>query len=274
LALTLRKGLLMDRPPEDSGDLGSVLDLGAGNMAILEERLGALERELEMRDELLAIAAHELRNPMAAIALQVDAALSIAKRGADEAAPQVVARLEALRRQVNQFIKRSTTLLEVAQIRSGALVLNVERVDLVHVVKSVVETYRVELETKNIRLDLRAPRVLWGMWDRARLEHVVGHLVSNAIKYGEHRPIRITVRPAGMHALLAVRDHGAGVARDQLPRIFDLIDDSTSRDAGGFGVGLWLASRIVGAHAGTMTARRGFSGGTRFVVRLPRERRS
>jgi signal transduction histidine kinase len=109
-----------------------------------------------------------------------------------------------------------------------------------------------------------------GRWDRLRLDQVVTNLVSNAVKYGEGRPIEIVVVAQDGRARLEVTDHGIGIAAHHQERVFERFERAvTDRRYAGFGLGLWITSRIVDEFGGTMSLRSELGAGSTFIVELP-----
>jgi signal transduction histidine kinase len=110
-----------------------------------------------------------------------------------------------------------------------------------------------------------------GRWDSFRLEQMVTNLVSNAIKYGDGKPIEIAVENGSKTARLVVRDNGIGIAEKELPRVFEPFHRSTSdRRYSGLGLGLHITSQIVRAHGGEIQVKSQVGSGSSFIVELPR----
>ncbi len=127
-------------------------------------------------------------------------------------------------------------------------------------------------QAANARSILRAEVMegVVGAWDRMALEQVIENLISNAIKYGEGKPIVVTLIADAGTALLAVRDEGIGIAPQDQERIFGHFERAvTRRTQGGFGVGLWIASRLVRAMRGDIAVASQPGAGATFTVTLP-----
>lgn len=112
-----------------------------------------------------------------------------------------------------------------------------------------------------------------GQWDRSRLEQLLSNLVTNAIKYGLGRPIDVAVEADDARVKLSVRDRGIGISAPDQQRIFGRFERAVSdRNYAGFGLGLWIARKIVEAHKGTIRVESQENQGACFVVELPRSR--
>jgi signal transduction histidine kinase len=142
-------------------------------------------------------------------------------------------------------------------------------VDLVQLADEVCREADRQAAAGGVLLVLDAATPVRGNWDRARVKQIISSLVSNAIRYGGGR-IEVGVRMRDDGAELSVRDHGAGIHPEILPRLFDAFDQDRARGSGGFGVGLWVVKTLAVAMRGTVTAENCESGGARFCVVLPR----
>ena len=233
-----------------------------------ERRLrNAAERASQAKDEFLAMLGHELRNPLASIrnaalaagldASRKDRSLGIIRRGADQLARLV------------------DDLLDAARITQGKISLQVERLPFAGVVGRAVDATRQLFEERAHRVTVSFPRSPLDLdGDQTRLEQVVVNLLTNAAKYTEHGGfIEVTLTQEGQEGVLRVRDNGVGIAREMLPRVFDLFaqgERELDRAPGGLGIGLTVVRRIVELHEGRVEAHSdGIGTGAEFVVRLP-----
>ncbi len=236
----------------------------------LERTIAALREAVRARDEFLAIAAHELRNPMHALALQVTVMLSVAHRKGDR---ELVERLEKVQLTVDRYVRRATVLLDVSRITTGGLHLDRERFDMVPVVCAVLDAASAEATFHQVELRPSLPPTLSGRWDRLAVEQVAGNLLSNALKYGAGAPVDVTLARDGDDAVLTVRDRGIGISEEDQRRIFERFEQVVGpHSRGGFGIGLWLARSLVEAHGGSIAIESTPGRGSAFTVRLPIER--
>jgi CheY-like chemotaxis protein/two-component sensor histidine kinase len=183
--------------------------------------------------------------------------------------------LAIVRRGTDQLARLVDDLLDVARITQGKIGLRRERVRFASVVERAVETTRQLVEERAHRLTVSLPQgALEVDGDQTRLEQVVGNLITNAAKYTESGGrIEVTVEHHGDEAVLSVRDNGAGIAPDVLPRVFDLFtqgERGLERAPGGLGIGLTVVRRITELHGGRVEAHSdGLGTGAQFIVRLP-----
>lgn len=236
----------------------------------LSARIAALEHQLRVRDDLLSIAAHELRNPMHALLLQVSAALRVARAGG---ASVLVRRLERVQQLVDRYVKRASLLLDVARINATRRQLQLEDLDFAQVVREVVDSYTAEAEFHRCSLVTEVPDRLPGRWDRLGAEQIVSNLVSNAIKFGAGGPIRVELAVEGDGAWLQfqISDQGIGIAAEDQSRIFGRFEQLPVQglNPGGAGLGLWLVRELVEVHGGCISLVSAPGRGATFTVKLP-----
>ncbi|HEU4620958.1 MAG TPA: PAS domain S-box protein, partial [Burkholderiaceae bacterium] len=228
-------------------------------------------READRRkDEFLAMLAHELRNPLA----PVRNGLHILRlKNADDAIRKNVVGM--MERQVAQMVRLVDDLLEVSRITRGKIELRRERVDLVSIVHSAIETASPSIEASkhHLTIDLPAEPVVLDA-DPVRLAQVIANLLNNAAKYTEEGGrIEVRARREGPLVAVSIRDTGMGIPPEMLHRVFDLftqIDRTLGRAQGGLGIGLALVKRLVDMHGGTVDVHsEGRGMGCEFTVRLP-----
>jgi len=240
-------------------------------LVILQRQNAELAEAVAARDTFIAVAAHELRNPMTPMLGQVELLLSGVQSGR-YSPEQITVRLERVRGLLNHYINRAVVLLDVSRITSGKLRLSPAPCDLAVVLTAVVETFADAARHSGSRIDTDLPTSLPGTWDQLALEQIIDNLVSNAIKYGASQPImaRLTGSDGAVH--LQVCDGGPGIPADNRIRIFERFERvvGTSDRHSGFGVGLWVVRQLVEAMGGTIAVEDAQDGGTIFNVFLPR----
>jgi CheY-like chemotaxis protein/two-component sensor histidine kinase len=166
-------------------------------------------------------------------------------------------------------------LLDVSRITRGKVELRLEELDLIEVIVRAVETVRPLIDSRKHRLTVSQPgRPIRVQGDPTRLAQVIGNLLNNAAKYTEEGgQITVCLEREGDEAVLRIRDTGAGISAEMLPKVFDLfiqVDRTIDRSQGGLGVGLTLVRSLVEMHGGSTQAfSAGVGKGSEFVVRLP-----
>ncbi len=178
--------------------------------------------------------------------------------------------LNTAQRQVRRLVALINNLLDVTRITSGRLTLSRTRADLTQLVSMVTGNLQDAVKRSRSELVIGTHGPVVGHWDPAVLETVVSNLISNALKFGEGKPIQVTVDCEGDLARLVVVDHGLGIAPEEQSRIFQRFERAVpSKHFGGFGIGLWVARQGVEAHGGTIQVSSGRGTGSVFVVTLP-----
>ncbi len=226
-----------------------------------------LEAALKARDDFIAVAAHELRNPLNVLHLSLQL---LHRMVADPAAlPKIRGFLEKSRAKLDCLSFLVDRLLDVTRIQAGKLALRREDFDLSELVNEVVSRHReanpeitVLIESENAR----------GVWDCFRIDQAITNLISNAIKYGMKKPILVKVLATDGATAIVVRDQGIGLAAGDLDRIFNRFERAVPYSyREGLGLGLWIAKRIIEAHGGTISAQGELGKGSEFTLRLPRQ---
>jgi len=223
-----------------------------------------LAEAVAARDEFIAIAAHELRSPLAVLALLWEMAAERPRNGALDAKL-----IEKSRKQLQRLTSLVDRLLDVARVRSGTFDVDREEFELRGMVQEVAN--RFAFEDSGLSLDQHIDPGLKVRWDRLRIDEALTNLISNAIKFGAGKPIMLRAVLDAGQALISVQDHGVGIAPEDLDRIFDRFEraDLTGINQKGLGIGLWLTKRIVEAHGGTIQVDSAPGHGSTFILRLP-----
>lgn len=236
----------------------------------LELTSAALRAASALRDDFLTVASHELRTPLTTLGLQVDGLLLALHHATPTNAPvpKLIEKTNKLRSQADRLESLIEGMLDVFNLDSNNLHLQVMEVDLADAARSVVS--RLALEFRSIHIELR-PETCLGMWDRARLEQVIAALVSNALKFGAGRPIEVGVGGSATTARVWVKDRGIGIDAADQQRIFErFVRAAPSSQYAGFGLGLWIVQEIVKAMGGQVSVLSQLGAGSTFTIDLPR----
>jgi len=255
----------------DTADLAMVEELAGPAAAAVENALlySQSRNAIRLRDEFLSIASHELRTPLSSLQLQLEMLRRVLRKAFSEDA-QVTAKLSTSLRQTGRLARLIDGLLDVSRISSGRLELQLERFDLNDLINEVVERFHDDAARAGCELKVYASPGVVGVWDRLRLEQVFLNLLSNAAKYASDQPIEIRLERRDGNASLSVRDHGIGIAEQDLRRIFGLYERAVPiRHFGGLGLGLYIARQIVEAHGGRINVQAVPQQGSTFTIDLP-----
>ena len=239
------------------------------SMAIARAQMDRALRESDRRkDEFIATLAHELRNPLAAIRN----GFNVLNQTGGAAMPRLRPMMD---RQLDQLVRLVDDLLEVSRIKTGKIELKKQRIDLASVIDQAVEMNRDLIEASGLELCVAlSDEPLFVEADAVRLTQVFANLLNNAAKYTDPGGrIEITVQRGADGAVVSVTDTGVGIAKDMLPRVFDIFaqaGDIHARSKGGLGIGLALTRGLVALHEGTVEAHsEGEGRGASLIVRLP-----
>jgi signal transduction histidine kinase len=259
-----------DRHYDDS-DLALVEELARrAGTAMEHARLYREAKEaVAFRDDFLAVASHDLRTPLSTMKLQLDVMLHGKDAMVLDAANKK--RFDRIDRAATSLTLLINKLLDVSNINFGRLKLECEPVDIVQVVRDVLERLQDEAIAAKCTLKLTASQLrIVGRWDKIRLDQIVTNLVTNAIKYGREHPIEVELSADPGQATLCIRDHGIGIAPANQSRIFARFERAVSgRSYSGMGIGLWIVKKLVIAHGGSIDVKSELGAGAVFTVSLP-----
>ena len=224
------------------------------------------------KDDLLATLSHELRNPLASLR----SSLYVLQR-AEPGSGQARRMLAIMDRQGDQLTSLANDLLDVARVSRDKIVLRRSTIDLCALVRTSVEDNLALFEGNALHLVVEAPAgPLQVFADPARLAQILGHLLHNAAKFtpaGGQVALIVERGPGADIAHISVRDTGAGIEPELLPRVFEPFvqgDESLARSLGGLGLGLAVVKGLVELHGGSVRAASDGPGlGATFVVDLP-----
>jgi signal transduction histidine kinase len=233
-------------------------------------------RAIRLRDQFLSMAAHELKTPLTPLKLQIHLfwrALASASETTDgKMAEQLGKKISVFDKQLDRLVRLVDELLDVSRVQSGQLTLALAEFELGSVVREAVEAFSEELALAKCNVEVRTEDRIPGIWDRLRIQQVVWNLLTNAMKYGRGRPIIVTVDWSSPHgsARIAISDSGAGIPSTEQERIFEAFErGSHVPGVGGLGLGLYIVSKIVQAHHGSVSVRSKLGVGSTFTVQLP-----
>ena len=238
--------------------------------AAAEAELAARKQADSLRERLLGVVGHDLRAPLSAISMAANVML---KRGALEGSDVKMA--ARIARNADRMAKMISQLLDFTRARlGGGIPIDPRPTDLAEVCGEILADS--EIAHPDRKFSFARSGDTRGVWDRERLAQVLANLVGNAAKYGDPQaPIAIAIDEAGEAVRLRVHNSGEPIPPDVLPTIFDPFrrGDHHRERAESLGLGLYIVSEIVRAHAGTIDATSTAEEGTTFTVTLPRQPR-
>jgi len=228
-------------------------------------------RATGLDDQFLATLSHELRTPLTAIVGWAH----LLRRG-QLSQDDTTRAIDTIIRNATAQNRIIDGLLDMSRISTGKLQLDLRPVDLATVVKAAIKDIARAAEVKGVRLRVAGSRGgAMVLGDEERLLQVFSCLLTNAVKFTPRDgSVRVSLSSKGEHVLVVVHDSGAGIAAAFLPRIFDRFtqdDSSSTRPAGGLGLGLSIAQKLVELHGGELVAESpGVGQGSSFTTSLPR----
>lgn len=240
-----------------------------GQLATQFNRMAAaLERVEQMRRDLIADVAHELRTPLAGIAGYMEGLL-------DGVIPPEPETFHRLHREAARLQRLVDDLQELSRAEAGQISLRPRRITVAELVEVAAGRLRSQFDDKGIALKVEIPPELPPVLaDPDRIAQVLTNLLGNALQYTPTGGrVEVRARPDDGAVAVAVTDTGIGIAAEHLPHVFDRffrVDRSRARASGGTGIGLTVARHLVEAHRGSIKAESaGVGRGSTFTVTLP-----
>jgi two-component system phosphate regulon sensor histidine kinase PhoR len=243
-----------------------------GAVAVLRD-LTETERVEKTRRDFIANVSHELRTPLTSIQGYAETLLDTTP---ENGAPTREF-LEIIRKNSSRMSRLTEDLLTLARVESGETRFDVERVPPAELLRDAEESFREIARTHGIDLRIQdhpIPESLAAVLaDREAIHQVFSNLIDNALKYGASGGRIVLGARTVPHAVeFSVRDFGAGIASEHLPRLFERfyrVDKARSRESGGTGLGLAIAKHIMLAHGGSIRAESELAHGAIFLFTLP-----
>lgn len=237
-----------------------------------ERKLSIEQAAVRKRDEFFGTAAHELRSPLTSLKLSFDLfKKSIAPDGCLNLAADTAGRVIHIAQMQLETLNRAvSTLFDVVQASEGRMSLLCDEWDMVAIVRRVVEQVEELIKKSGSTLTLSAPPEVKGFWDGDRIERVIWNLITNAVKYGNGKPISVAIEQSRGGVKVIVEDQGPGIAPDQMARLFQRFERAKGmKKTPGLGLGLYIVKQIVSAHGGQVNCDSVVGQGSKFSVYLP-----
>jgi signal transduction histidine kinase len=236
----------------------------------LQAAQGELERAVTMRDDFMSMVSHELRNPLNSVYLQAQLRRKMLSGPTPPDRATMLRMVERDERQIRSMIRLLDDMLDVSRLRTGRLAMDPKPFDLAELGRRVVEVISEQAAAAGIAVTLEAPDMLPLEGDEFRIEQVINNLLTNALRYGDGKPVAVTVSAGEGRALVSVRDRGMGIAPADQERIFQQFERTAgSAQVPGLGLGLYIARQIVEAHRGRLEVVSEVGKGSEFILYLP-----
>jgi signal transduction histidine kinase len=245
---------------------------------VLVQELQATQSELQnavrMRDDFMSMVAHELRTPLNTLFLEAQLRKMQLDRGNtaffDTAYLQKMVARDKL--QVQNMVRLIDDMLDVTRLRNNRLSIRPSEVNLPALLERVVGNLANQAASSGCSITLHAEQTVIGFWDEFRIEQVLINLLTNALRYGEGKPVDVRMTPLSEGVRIDVRDGGRGISEADQKRIFGQFERAVAREGdktGGLGLGLYITHQLVQAHGGSIAVESQPGEGSVFTVRLP-----
>lgn len=231
-----------------------------------------LEHAVRMRDDFMSMVAHELRTPLNTLFLEAQMRSMQLDRGNMAAFSEELLRKMVARdgRQIQSMIRLINDMVDVTRIRSGKLSIRPADTELSGLLQRIVSDLAQRADADGGTIELHAAEQVTGLWDEFRVEQVIINLLTNALRYGGSKPIRVMLTRSATHAEVEVRDQGVGISTEDQVRIFSPFERAGTKVVSeGLGLGLYIARQLAESHGGTLTVESAPNEGAAFRLTLP-----
>lgn len=232
-----------------------------------------IENEMIRRDDFLSIASHEIKTPLTSLNLQVQLLEKYIQTNGQNLPQHFRESIASCRLQMDRIIHLINSVLDLTQIQLGTLTLNKKNMDLSHLAREVCTRFRVEATNKGVSIAFFSNKSVMGCWDPVRVDQILTNLISNALKYGDQKPISVTINHEEKDALayLTVEDQGSGIPPELEKQLFNRFNRAHSvSKKQGLGLGLFVSQQLAAVHGGRLSFEpRPEPPGTKFILTLP-----
>jgi signal transduction histidine kinase len=232
-----------------------------------------LERSLKMRDDFMSMVAHELRTPLNTLFLETQMRkMQLDKDNLEAFSADALAKMVARDgRQIHSVIRLINDMVDVSRIRSGKLSIRPGWTELQAMLRRLASDLSRQAQDAGTTFELDAELTVNGWWDEFRIEQVIVNLMTNALRYGGGKTVRIRLTATEAEARVDVIDQGPGVDEAMQARIFLPYERGAGNGVpSGLGLGLYISRQLAEAHGGTLTVASKPGEGAVFTLALPR----
>jgi two-component system phosphate regulon sensor histidine kinase PhoR len=240
--------------------------LPAGGAVVVLHDLTEVERVEKTRRDFIANVSHELRTPLTSIQGYAETLLDAGGNGNTREF------LEIIRKNASRMSRLTEDLLALARVESGETEFSLQPHSAADLLREAQQNFQATLNSAGMELEIAQSTPAAVQADSDAVQQVLGNLIDNAAKYGGPGRIQLGARQAQGGVEFYVRDFGAGIASEHLPRLFERfyrVDKARSRESGGTGLGLAIAKHIVLAHGGSIRVESALGHGSTFFFTLP-----
>lgn len=222
-----------------------------------------LQEAVIARDNFMALASHELKTPLTSMRLMTQLQV---RKNTDPAENKFLA--HSLK-QINRLTRLVDDMLDISRIGQSKLEMKISEVNLSQLIYEAFEKLLPQLRELGNKVSFEIPDGVMAKIDPERFEQVFTNLATNAARYATGTEVKVSLIQETSRLIIEVEDKGQGIPEDQLEKIFDRFEQG-GKNAGGFGLGLYICREIVEAHGGSITAATNQFGGATFRIVLPR----
>lgn len=263
-----------DRKSFDNDDLTMAMEISRrAAIAIENARLySQAQKAIKQRDEFISVASHELKTPITSLKLQLEAiARSISKSHLERIDHEYLQKFSASSiRQLDRLTRLVEDMLDISRLSTGKLALDLRVADLSDITKEVLGRFTNQLKDLNIPLEVQLEEDLIIECDPFRIEQVITNLMTNAIRYGEKKPISLRLKRENGTACFSLKDSGRGIDPADHSRIFNRFERAiAATDISGLGLGLFISRQILEEHKGKIWVQSQLGHGSTFNFTLP-----
>lgn len=230
------------------------------------------KRSVKAREDFISIASHELRTPLTSLKMRVDllSLLMERKKFPEEVNEVLKPIIMDLKPDLHKFARLVEILLDFSKLGSDKLHLRIESCDLSKLISEEIERLRPEFMAHKTELVASVQDKVVGECDQVRVQQIVTNLLTNALKFGNQKPVFLTVTGDNHSISITVKDQGIGMNEEDTKKIFKPFERLVSdKHFGGLGLGLFITKQIVDRHNGTISVKSIPGEGTTFFVNLP-----
>ncbi|MCB5188905.1 hybrid sensor histidine kinase/response regulator [Methylobacillus caricis] len=231
-----------------------------------------LQQSITQRDNFMSMVAHELRTPLNTLFLDVQVrTLQLERKNLAAFSQEELGKMvERDRRQIKSMIRLIDDMLDLSRISSGKLSIRPVETNLAELLERLVADFMPQAQAARYTINLDIQRRIEGQWDAFRLEQIIVNLLTNAMRYGNAKPISVSLRQQDNQAVITVRDQGQGISAEDQARIFLAFERCQGNQvSSGLGLGLYIAQQLAEAHQGRISVESTLGEGSAFTLQLP-----